>query len=83
MTTGLHHRLNWSGRPNVRSAWSGGHLWCLLVLQLVGMFVLSTLQYDRFNLTSDFAAYSQAWTAIGHGHLDPTTRFWGFSVLAR
>ena len=53
----------------------------LLLLQLVGMLVFTTLQYDRFNLTSDFAAYSQAWSAIGHGHLDPHDtvlglRFW-------
>jgi hypothetical protein len=51
----------------------------LLALQLLGMVVLSTLQYDRFNLTNDFAAYSQAWTAIAHGHLNPRISFWSFS----
>jgi Predicted membrane protein (DUF2079) len=52
---------------------------CLLGLQLIGMFVLSTLQYGRFNLGNDFADYAQAWTAIAHGHLNPTISFWGFS----
>ena len=37
---------------------------CLLGLQLIGMLVFTTVQYERFNLTTDFAAYSQAWTAI-------------------
>jgi len=52
---------------------------CLLGLQLIGMLILSTLQYNRFNLSNDFADYSQAWTAIAHGHLDPTVSFWRFS----
>jgi len=36
------------------------------------------MQYERFNLTNDFAAYSQAWTAIAHGHLDPSGTLWAF-----
>jgi Predicted membrane protein (DUF2079) len=50
----------------------------LLCLQLAGMLMFSTVQYQRFNLTDDFAAYSQAWTAIAHGHLDPTGTIWAF-----
>ena len=62
---------------SMRTVWRASL--CLLGLQLIGMFVLSILQYNRFNLTNDFADYSQAWTAIAHGHLNPTISFWGFS----
>jgi hypothetical protein len=52
-----------------------------LLVQLVGMIVFTTVQYSRFDLTIDFANYSQAWVAIAHGHLDPYSsvmglRFW-------
>ncbi|HEY7947875.1 MAG TPA: DUF2079 domain-containing protein [Acidimicrobiales bacterium] len=43
----------------------------LLGLQLVGMLVFSTVQYNRYALTIDFANYSQAWWSIAHGHLNP------------
>ena len=54
---------------------------CLLGVQLVGMLVFTTIQYQRFNLTNDFAGYAQAWTAIAHGHMSPfssvlTVPFW-------
>ncbi len=49
----------------------------LLGLQLVGMLVFSTIQYQRFNLTNDFAADSQAWTLIAHGDLSPFVSAWG------
>ena len=54
---------------------------CLLGVQLVGMLVFTTIQYQRFNLTNDFAGYTQAWTAIAHGHMSPfssvlTVPFW-------
>jgi Predicted membrane protein (DUF2079) len=42
-----------------------------LLLQLAGIIAFSTVEYGRFNLTNDFADYSQAWAAIAHGHLDP------------
>lgn len=45
--------------------------WGLLGVQLVGMLLFSSYQYKRFALTKDFATYSQAWRAIGTGHLDP------------
>jgi uncharacterized membrane protein len=48
----------------------------LVGLQLMGMLILSTLQYQRFNLTNDFAAYSQAWAQIAHGHLSPYSTLW-------
>lgn len=50
---------------------------CLLALQLIGMLVFSKVQYGRFNLTTDFASYSQVWTAIAHGHFDPYSTEWG------
>jgi uncharacterized membrane protein len=49
----------------------------LLALQLVGMLVFSTVQYQRFNLTNDFAGFSQAWVGIAHGHLSPFVSAWG------
>ena len=53
----------------------------LLGLQLVAMLAFSTVEYHRYALTKDFGAYSQAWWAIAHGHLDPFstvfgTQFW-------
>src|SRR5580704_4129466 len=45
--------------------------WVLLGLQLIGMLALSTLQYSRYALTTDFGGYSQAWWKIAHGQLDP------------
>jgi len=55
--------------------------WVLFGLQLVAMLVFSTVEYHRFALTKDFAAYSQALWALSHGHLDPFstvigTQFW-------
>jgi hypothetical protein len=49
----------------------------LLGLQLLGLLVFTTAQYHSFNLTLDFAAYSQAWTAIAHGHLNPYSSVFG------
>jgi Predicted membrane protein (DUF2079) len=50
---------------------------CLLILQLIGMLAFSTIQYERFNLTTDFAFYSQAWAAIANGHLSPFSSLLG------
>lgn len=49
--------------------------------QLAAMVAFSAVQYHRFALSLDFAAYSQVWPAIAHGHLSPTssviaTPFW-------
>ncbi len=43
----------------------------MLGLWLVGLVAFSTLLYHRNWLSADFAAYNQAWTLIGRGHLDP------------
>jgi uncharacterized membrane protein len=47
--------------------------WALIGLQLVAMVALSTVQYSRYALTTDFGAYSQALWKIAHGNLDPTS----------
>jgi len=56
-----------AGRPR----WVWAVALALLGMQLLGMLAFSTVQYHRYALTQDFATYSQAWWAIGHGHLDP------------
>jgi hypothetical protein len=43
----------------------------LLVAQLAALIVYSTSLFDHFDLTDDFATYTQAWWLIGHGHLNP------------
>lgn len=48
--------------------------WAALVLlagQAVAMFAFSWVQYRRYSLTNDFGGYAQAWSLIGHGHLNP------------
>ncbi|HUI04055.1 MAG TPA: DUF2079 domain-containing protein [Acidimicrobiales bacterium] len=51
----------------------------LLACQLAAMLVFSTVQYQRFALTRDFANYAQAWWAIGHGQLNPTSSQFGIA----
>jgi len=48
---------------------------------LVGLGVFSTLLYQRFVLSADFATYNQAWTLIGQGHLDPLDTLRGFPFV--
>lgn len=43
----------------------------LLLAQGVTMLIWSTLLWQRFALTSDYAVYHQAWWLIAHGHFDP------------
>jgi uncharacterized membrane protein len=50
-------------------------------IQFGVMLAFSTLQYRRFAVGQDFAAYTQAWWKIAHLHLNPwssvfTTSFW-------
>ena len=40
-------------------------------VQLVGLLVWSYHLWSRYDLTSDFATFYQAWNAIGTGHLNP------------
>jgi hypothetical protein len=46
-----------------------GH--AVLLLELTGFLAWSTVLYNRFALTWDFAAYHQAWFLIAHGDLNP------------
>jgi len=69
-----------SARPGGEKvfAWVAPVGWAMLGLQLVAMVGFSSVQYSRFGLTNDFANYSQAWWAVGHGHLDPYST--GFQI---
>jgi hypothetical protein len=51
----------------------------VLAVQVVAFLCWSTLLYQRYALTADFAQYHQAWYQIAHGNLDPRDtlgRFW-------
>lgn len=61
----------------LRWAWRFGV--ALLLVQLGLMLAFSTVKYDRFALTNDFAIYTQAWWSIAHGHLDPYSSIIGMS----
>jgi len=45
--------------------------WVLFGIQLAAMLAWSTLLYNRWGMTWDFAIRYQAWWGIAHGHLDP------------
>jgi len=45
--------------------------WGVLALQLTWLVGYSVVEFQRFALTWDFAAYHQAWFLIAHGDLDP------------
>lgn len=49
----------------------------VLGAQLVVMAVVSLVEYHRYALGTGFGTYSQAWVAIAHGHLDPTSSLIG------
>lgn len=51
----------------------------LLAVQLAVMAVVSLVEYRRYALGVGFGTYSQAWTAIAHGHLDPVSSLIGKS----
>jgi hypothetical protein len=85
MTTGLKsetgRRSRWRTTqvPTIRSVLSSSSRPVVLVglgllgLQFLVILVVSVVDYQRLNLGSDFSVYSQAWTLIGRGHLDPVT----------
>ena len=43
----------------------------LILVQGVAMMLWSTILWQRFALTWDYAVYHQAWWLLAHGHLDP------------
>lgn len=51
----------------------------VLALELIVFFAWSTLLYDRFAGSFDFAQFMQSWTLIAHGHLDPFDTVHGFA----
>jgi len=51
--------------------------WVLFGLQLVALLVFSSWEYQRYALSVGFGTYAQAWVAIAHGHLDPTSTLIG------
>ena len=53
----------------------------VFVAQFAAFASLSAFRYNRFNLGTDFAIYSQAWTEIGRGHLTPQLTIYGFPFL--
>jgi len=64
------------GRPpdtrltgRLRLVWSIGVV--AFAAQAVGLLVWSDHLWSRYDLTSDFGTFSQAWQQIGTGHLDP------------
>ena len=65
---------------SMRSVWRASL--CLLGLQLVGMFVLSTLQYNRFNLTNDFAVLLAGLDSYRSRPSEPDYQFLGLFLLA-
>ena len=50
----------------------------VLGLELVAFFIWSTLLYDRFAGSFDFAQFMQSWTLIAHGHFNPFDTVHGF-----
>jgi hypothetical protein len=54
--------------------------YAVLGLELVGFLVWSTIQYQRYALTFDFAMAHQAWFQIAHGNLDPYSSVEGISA---
>ena len=51
--------------------------WILIAVQLLVVLVVSSWEYRRFALGTGFGTYAQAWVAIAHGHLDPTSTLIG------
>ena len=47
--------------------------YAVLAVQLIAFCAWSTLLYNRYALTWDFAVYHQPWYLIAHGHLNPRT----------
>jgi uncharacterized membrane protein len=43
----------------------------LFAVQLMVLVAFSTVEYHRYALSVGFGTYTQAWTAIAHGHLNP------------
>jgi hypothetical protein len=77
------HHANDRGRdPRVLIA-AGLAAGAVLVFQLARLLLHTRHQYNRFNLSVDFAIFHQAWHQIAHGHVNPTLTsnpIWGHGV---
>lgn len=51
----------------------------LFGVQLIGLLVFSTIEYQSFALGRAFVTHAQAWLAIAHGSLDPWGTLYGSS----
>jgi Predicted membrane protein (DUF2079) len=71
LISGPTHRLPEAAPPAgwLRRVRRAGY--ALLGLQLAGFLAWSTLLYNRFAVSFDFAQFMQSWTLIAHGHLNP------------
>jgi len=69
------------GDPDVVRQWTLRLGLGLLALQGVFLVGMSVVFYRRFTLGIDFGIFSQAWTQIGTGHLDPVSTINGFPYL--
>ena len=63
-----HIWVSLDGR-GMRVFWLGAGL--LVGGQLLALLIYSGFLFHRFDLTDDYATYAQAWSLIGHGHLNP------------
>jgi uncharacterized membrane protein len=61
--------------PRWRLLRTGGGV--VMLLCLAAAVAFSTILYHRDYLSEDFGAYSQAWTLIGQGHLNPFETIFG------
>ncbi len=58
-------------RPSAAAAWLRPLGWAVAVMQAVVFVVWSYHLYARFDLTTDFGIFYQAWHQIAHGDLSP------------
>ena len=62
--------------------WKAAYWWYSpLVAQWLGLMVFSTIQFNRFALTHDFAFYWQAVWLIAHGHWNPYSTVTNYPFL--
>jgi len=79
---GEEYRLAGSG-ADLRSAHSHQvAAGALLLLQLGALIAFGALQFHRYALSYDDAAYTQAWWLIAHGHPNPSSSVIGIRFLA-
>jgi Predicted membrane protein (DUF2079) len=63
--------LGWRSRDDEGLQWVRRVGYGLLFVQLIVMVWAGARLYNRWDVTNDYALYSQAWYLIAHGHLSP------------